>query len=114
MFTLAKIAAFSSANTPAAESITPTNFSNAQRDEHKVKAAKNALLLHQHLRSNFIEYFSLQFLRRAPYSGATLPNAVATKSIKKYLRKSSSAFAPKKLVKLNPESDTYLDSLQNY
>jgi hypothetical protein len=40
IFTLAKIAALSSGNTPAVESITPTNFSNAQRDERKVKATK--------------------------------------------------------------------------
>jgi hypothetical protein len=35
-----------------------------------------------------------------PYFGTFLPNAVAFKNVKNYLRKNSSALAPKMLVKL--------------
>ncbi len=56
----------------------------------------------QHLRLNFTAYFMLQLLCSVPYFGTNLPNSVAAKIIKNYLRKICSALVPKRLVKLIP------------
>ncbi len=82
------------------ELISPTNLCNARRRKEKVSGAKDATLFHPHLWSNFSAYFMLQLLRRPPYFGTFLPNIVAIKSIKNYLRISCSSLAMKMLVKL--------------
>jgi hypothetical protein len=51
---------------------------------------------------NTTAYFKLQLWYQMPYFGAFYQNAVAIRSIEKYLRKSGSALAPKILVKLIP------------
>jgi hypothetical protein len=70
----------------------------------KVSASVNGtnvvVLFHQHVCQKFAACVRLQLLHRALYFGAILPNAVATKIAKNYVRKSFSASAPKMLVKL--------------
>jgi hypothetical protein len=84
------------------EAIAPTNLCNAQRRQHNVNGAKMLFFFHQHFSKNITAYFKQQFWHQMPYFGAFWQNAVAIKSIEKYLRKSCSALAPKILVKLTP------------
>jgi len=68
--------------------ISPTNLTKVQRCQHMVNGTKDAVLFHQHLRFNrlnFAAYFRIQLLRLAPYFGTVLPNAVAIKSNENYL-----------------------------
>jgi hypothetical protein len=80
------------------ELISPTNLRNPQRHQQKVNGAKDATLFHQHLRSKFSADFMLQLLRRPPYFGTFLPNIVAIKNIKKFLRMICFALVMKLLV----------------
>jgi hypothetical protein len=81
------------------ESVSPTSLCNAQRCQHKVNGAKDALLFHQHFRRNFPSYFKLHMSTTV---WCILSNVVAIKSIKDFMRKSCSTVAPKILVKLTP------------
>jgi hypothetical protein len=89
------------------ESISPTNLHHVQEHQHKVNSAKDAVLFYQH----FTAHFMPQLLHRAPYFGTTLPNAVAIKSSKKYMRINGSTLTPKMLVKLTPQQE--LSQLEN-
>ncbi len=80
--------------------VLPTNFCNAQKHQQKVNGAKDFVLFHQHFCWNLSAYFMIQLLCWVPCFGALLPNAVAVKSIRNYMRKSWSALAPKMLVVL--------------
>ncbi len=71
-----------------------------QSRQHKVNGPKDAVLFRQYFCQNFTAYIGLQLLYRAPDFGPFLPNGVAIKNIKNYLRKSCSALVPKMLVKL--------------
>jgi hypothetical protein len=73
---------------------------NAQRCRARVNDAKDVALFRQYFFLNFTACFRLHLLHRAPYFGTFLPNVVAVKSIKYYLRKSFSALALKILMKL--------------
>ncbi len=73
---------------------------NVQSCQHKVNGPKDAVLFHQYFCWNFTAYLGLQLLQPAPYFGPFLPNAVAIKNIKNYLRKNCSALVPKILLKL--------------
>jgi hypothetical protein len=57
-------------------SICPISLSNAQRSQHKVYIAKDAVPLHQHFCSNFIAYFWLQLLHQVPYFDPFLPKTL--------------------------------------
>ncbi len=65
------------------ELASPIHLRNAQRCQNKVNDAKDAALFHQHFRWNYLSYFKLQLLCRAPYFGEYLLNAVAIKNHKK-------------------------------
>jgi hypothetical protein len=71
-----------------------------QSRQHKVNGPKDAVLFRQYFCQNFTAYLGLQLLQPAPDFGPFLPNAVAIKNIRNYLRKSCSALVPKMLVKL--------------
>ncbi len=82
------------------ESISSTNFINAQRHLCKVNVEK-IMFCSTNICAKILQHIlGFSFLCRAPYFGTILPNAVAVKSRKNCLRKSCSALAPKMLVKL--------------
>jgi hypothetical protein len=82
--------------------VSPTNLCKAQKGQHEVNDAKDAVLFHQHFSRYFAAYFRLQHLHRGSHLGTFLPNAVAVKSIKNNLRKNCPSLEPKMLEKLTP------------
>ncbi len=80
-------------------SVCPSNW-HFSKVSASGNGTKNVVLFHQHFCRKFVACVRLQLLHRVLYFGAILPNAVATKIAKNYVRKSFSALAPKMLVKL--------------
>jgi hypothetical protein len=60
----------------------PDNLSNVQRHQHKVNAAKDASLFHQHFHCKFTSHFRLHFWHQLAYFGTFFQMLFLLKSLK--------------------------------
>jgi hypothetical protein len=95
-------------------SISQTNLPNADRHQHEVTAAKGAVRFQQHFCQLLLHILGYSFCTEHHTLAHFLPNAVAIKSSKNYLRKSCSSLALKSVGKIDPWCQFYQHFMSSF